>query len=73
MQQVNHEHEFSIVESPDLFRSGALISIDKLHAEKGFGNVRLCHSNVMEEKGQMHQGTLTFVKYCFISQSLVAT
>ena len=41
MPLVNFEHNFSIVESPDPFRTGALIPIDKCHAEKGSGYVRL--------------------------------
>ena len=41
MPLVNLEHDFSIVESPDPFGAGALISIDKRRAEKGSGYVRL--------------------------------
>jgi len=41
MPLVNLEHDFSIVESPDPFRAGALIPIDKHHAEKGSGYARL--------------------------------
>jgi len=41
MLLVNLEHDFSIVESPDPFKAGALIPIDKCHAEKGSGYARL--------------------------------
>ena len=41
MPLVNLEHDFSNVESPDPFAAGALISINRRHAEKGSGYARL--------------------------------